>query len=181
MAIVEVRTCTTAELGAAGLRELRRLLDDAYGGDFADADWDHAAGGVHTLLVERGELVAHVAVVPRRLRHQDRWVHTGYVEALAVRGDRRRRGLAATAMRTAEQVIDRGYDLGALSDGTGIAGFYQQRGWLTWAGPTFVVSPDGIRWTPDEDGGVLVWQTPTSPPLDLSAPLGCDWRPGDVW
>jgi hypothetical protein len=23
--------------------------------------------------------------------------------------------------------------------------------------------------------------TPTSPPLDLSAPLGCDWRGGDVW
>jgi hypothetical protein len=26
-----------------------------------------------------------------------------------------------------------------------------------------------------------VWRTPTSPALDLSAPLGCDWRGGDVW
>jgi hypothetical protein len=28
---------------------------------------------------------------------------------------------------------------------------------------------------------VLVWRTPTSPALDLNAPLGCDWRDGDVW
>jgi aminoglycoside 2'-N-acetyltransferase I len=181
MGIVKLRTCTTAELSTAELRALRRLLDDAYGGDFADADWDHAVGGLHTLVLEQGKLVGHVSVVPRQLRHQDRSVRTGYVEALAVRGDRRRRGYAAAAMSTAEQVIDRGYDLGALSDGSGIDGFYQKRGWLTWVGPTFVIGPDGIQWTPDEDGGVLVRRTPTSPALDLNAPLGCDWRPGDVW
>jgi len=120
-------------------------------------------------------------VVQRRLLHQDRAVRTGYVEALAVRGDRRRRGYAAAAMSEAEQVIDRAYELGALSDGTGIDGFYQRRGWRTWTGPTFVVGSDGPQWTPDEDGGVLVRRTPTSPALDLSAPLGCDWRAGDVW
>jgi len=103
------------------------------------------------------------------------------VEALAVRDDRRRRGYAAAAMGEAEQVIDRAYDLGALSDGTGIDGFYQRRGWRTWTGPTFVVGPSGPEWTPDEDGGVLVRRTLTSPALDLSAPLGCDWRVGDVW
>ncbi len=121
------------------------------------------------------------AVVQRRLLHQDRSVRTGYVEALAVRGDRRQRGYAAAAMDEAERVIAHGYDLGALSDGTGIDGFYQRRGWVTWAGPTFVTSPDGPRWPPDGGGGVLVLRTPTSPPLDLSSPLGCDWRGGDVW
>lgn len=179
--MVELRTCHTAELSTAELGVVRRLLDDAYDARFTDADWDHALGGLHTLVLEQGELVGHVSVVQRRLLHQDRSVRTGYVEALAVRSDHRRRGYAATAMSEAEQVIERGYDLGALSDGTGIDGFYQKRGWRTWAGPTFVISPNSMQWTPDEDGGILVRRTPTSPALDLSAPLGCDWRVGDVW
>jgi aminoglycoside 2'-N-acetyltransferase I len=177
----ELRTCHTAELTAAELDRLRRLVDAAFGPRFTDDDWEHALGGLHTLVLEQGELVAHVSVVQRRLLHQDRAVRTGYVEALAVRGDRRRRGYAAAAMGEAERVIDRAYDLGALADGTGIHDFYQRRGWRTWAGPTFVVGPRGREWTPDDDGGVLVWRTPTSPALDLDAPLGCDWRDGDVW
>ncbi len=35
--------------------------------------------------------------------------------------------------------------------------------------------------TPEEDGLVLVRLTPSSPELDLSAPISCDWRLGDVW
>ena len=179
--VVELRIRHTAELSAAELRTVRRLLDDAYRESFTDADWDHTIGGLHTLVLEGGELVGHVAVVQRRLLHRDRSVRAGYVEALAVRSDRRRRGHAAAAMSRAEQVIEAAYDLGALSDGTGVDGFYQRRGWRTWAGPTFVISPNGILWTPDDDGGVLVRPTPTSPALDLAAPLGCEWRTGEVW
>jgi aminoglycoside 2'-N-acetyltransferase I len=178
---VEVRRRSTAELRADELRAARELLDDAYGERFGDEDWEHALGGTHVLVLEDGELVGHAAVVERRLLHQGRPIRTGYVEALGVRADRRRRGYAAAAMRAVEEVIDATEELGALSDGTGIEGFYQRRGWLTWAGPTFVESPGAVVWTPEDDGGVLVWRTPTSPPLDLAAPLGCDWRGGDVW
>jgi hypothetical protein len=31
------------------------------------------------------------------------------------------------------------------------------------------------------DGYILVLPTPLTPPLDLSADISCDWRPGDVW
>ena len=179
--MVELRTSHTAELRAAELRAVRRLLDAAYGPSFTDDDWDHTLGGLHTLVLEGGTLVGHVAVVQRRLQHQGRSIRTGYVEALAVRGDRRRRGYAAAAMGRAEQAIDAAYELGALSDGSGIEGFYQRRGWLSWAGPTFVISPVGVRWTPEEDGSLLVRRTPVSPALDLTVPLGCDWRAGDVW
>jgi aminoglycoside 2'-N-acetyltransferase I len=40
---------------------------------------------------------------------------------------------------------------------------------------------DGPLRTPNEDGYVMVLPTPASPPLDLTAAISCEWRPGDVW
>jgi aminoglycoside 2'-N-acetyltransferase I len=71
------------------------------------------------------------------------------------------------------------FQLGAL--GTGRQRFYERLGWQVWAGPTFVRTTDGLRRTPDEDGFILVLRTAASPPFDLSEPLSCDFRPGDVW
>jgi aminoglycoside 2'-N-acetyltransferase I len=82
-------------------------------------------------------------------------------------------------MADAERVIAAAYDLGALS--TGLDGFYERSGWLRWLGPTFVVAPSGLTRTEEDDGGVLVLRTPTSPGLDPEGPLACDWRSGDVW
>ena len=177
----DLRTVHTADLADSERNAIRRLLDDAFGGRFDDDDWEHTLGGLHVLLAEDGEIVGHAAVVARRLLHAGRAIRTGYVEALAVRSDRRRRGLADLAMTEAERVIRRAYDLGALSDGTGIPGFYNRRGWQTWTGPTYALGPDGPVRTADEDGSVLVRPTPTGPPLELHRPITCDWRPGDVW
>jgi aminoglycoside 2'-N-acetyltransferase I len=179
--VTEVRTIHTAELTSSDRSAVRRLLDDAFDGRFSAEDWDHTLGGLHTLVVEQDELVGHVAVVQRRLQHGERSIRTGYVEGLAVRRDHRRRGIAGVAMAEAERVIRAAHDLGALSNGTDIEGFYQRRGWLTWRGPTSVISPTGLRRTEIDDGGVLVLLTPSSPDLELSGALACDWRPGDVW
>jgi aminoglycoside 2'-N-acetyltransferase I len=50
-------------------------------------------------------------------------------------------------------------------------------------GPTCVLTPgQGIRRTPDEDGGIYVFPVPGTPLApDPAAPLVCDWRDGDVW
>jgi len=40
---------------------------------------------------------------------------------------------------------------------------------------------DGLVRTPEEDGFILVLRTPSSPDIDLTAPISCEWRPGDVW
>jgi aminoglycoside 2'-N-acetyltransferase I len=72
-----------------------------------------------------------------------------------------------------------GFELGAL--GTGAQHFYERLGWRTWQGPSAVRAPDGVRPTPDDDGFIMVLETPASPPLDVTAAIVCDWRPGDVW
>ncbi|MFD9377467.1 hypothetical protein ACFWBH_18315 [Streptomyces sp. NPDC059999] len=40
----------TGELGTAEFGEIRALLDDAFDGDFADEDFEHALGGMHVLV-----------------------------------------------------------------------------------------------------------------------------------
>ena len=53
---------------------------------------------MHAIVEEDGVIVAHGAVVQRRLLHGGRALRTGYVEGVAVRPDRQRRGLGAALM-----------------------------------------------------------------------------------
>jgi aminoglycoside 2'-N-acetyltransferase I len=180
-AMTRLRRVTTAELTGAELEALRRLVFGAFGGRFDEHDWDHTLGGTHVLAVEGDEVVAHGAVVGRTLAAGGRGWRTGYVEGVATRGDRRGLGLARMVMEQVGRVVERGYELGGLADGSGIPGFYERLGWERWQGPTFVAGPDGPERTAEEDGSVLVLRTPASRELDLTGPITCDWREGDVW
>lgn len=171
----------TADLGERDRAEIRELLDGAFAGDFSDDDWEHALGGTHVLLREDDALVGHAAVVQRRLVHRGVGIRTGYVEAVAVRADRRRRGHGSALLAEVGEVVARAYDLGALSAAPDARRLYERAGWQPWTGETWVLGPDGPRRTPDDDGGILVLETTTSPTLDRAGPLACDWRPGDVW
>jgi aminoglycoside 2'-N-acetyltransferase I len=171
----------TAELSAVETRSLRRLLDAAYDGDFSEDDWQHCLNGVHVLGRLDGELVAHAAVVERRLYYADRPLRTGYVEGVAVGKTARRKGFATAIMREVNQIIVAGYELGALGDGSGVEGFYQRLGWRTWLGPTWVITPNGRERSEDEDGSILILPTEATADLDLTQPLACEWRPGDAW
>ncbi len=177
-----LRLARTEELGRAELDSLRRLFDEAWSDDaerFTDDDWDHTVGGLHVVLEVDGEIVSHASVVPRELHTGGHRLATGYVEGVATAARHRRRGHASTVMRAVGDHIDRTYELGAL--GTGSFAFYERLGWVRWAGPTFVRTDAGPVATPEEDGFVLVRLTPASPELDLTAPLSCEWRAGDVW
>ena len=59
----------TADLDDVALSAVRGLLDEAFDGDFADADWQHALGGVHAMVHDEGRLVGHGSVVRRQLLH----------------------------------------------------------------------------------------------------------------
>jgi aminoglycoside 2'-N-acetyltransferase I len=177
--VTEVAIRRTAELSPAELRAIRALLDAAFEGRFSDDDWHHALGGVHALVREADTPVAHASVVPRTLIAGDRPLAVGYVEGVATRPDRRRRGYANRAMEAIDGIIAADFDLGALS--TGVPGLYARLGWESWRGPTYVDAPQGRLRTADEDDGIMVLRTARSSDLDLTSELVCDWRPGDVW
>jgi aminoglycoside 2'-N-acetyltransferase I len=178
-----LRLLTSDELSPEEIAIVRALLADAFGADederFTDDDWDHALGGVHHVLEVAGSIVAHASVVERELRVGDLPIRTGYVEAVAVAPPEQGKGYGSRVMRAVNDDIRARFPLGAL--GTGSHAFYERLGWRTWRGPTFVRTQDGLQRTPDDDGYVLVLPTPSSPPLDIEAPISCDWRRGDVW
>jgi aminoglycoside 2'-N-acetyltransferase I len=177
--MLEVRTSHTSSLDAAALDELRRFLDEAFSGDFDDEDWDHALGGIHAVGTEDGALVAHASVVQRRLLHGGRALRTGYVEAVAVRADRRRRGYGRAVMERLGEVIRGAYEVGGLAAGEPAATLYRSLGWRAWEGDTWVLGPHGLERTPEDDGGIYV--LPVAAKLDLAGNLACDWRGGAVW
>jgi aminoglycoside 2'-N-acetyltransferase I len=56
-----VETAHTADLDAATLREVRELLDEVFQADMTEHSWAHLLGGMHALVWEAEELVAHWA------------------------------------------------------------------------------------------------------------------------
>jgi len=173
----------TTDLTGTELVAIRRLMEEAFATDedgaFTDHDWGHAIGGLHFVLDLDGEIVTHASVVQRALQIGERPVATGYVEAVATARTRQGAGHGSRVMRAITNHIRDRFDLGAL--GTGRHHFYERLGWQTWRGPAFVRTPAGLRRTPDEEGYILVLRTPTSPAFDLTEPLSCEWRDGDVW
>jgi aminoglycoside 2'-N-acetyltransferase I len=173
------RLVHTADLDSETRQRVCQMVTAAFGGDFTDDDWEHALGGMHALIWHRGAIIAHAAVVQRRLLYRGDALRCGYVEGVAVREDFRGQGLVRALLDGAEQVIRGAYQVGAVSSSDLARGIYAARGWLRWRGPTSALAPTGPIRTPDDDGVVFV--LPVGISLDTSADLMCDWRAGDVW
>ena len=178
-----IRRVATDDLTHDEIDEIRSLMLDAFAedehGGFTDEDWQHALGGVHFVFDVDRRIVSHASVVERELHIAGNPVRTGYVEAVATAPDAQRRGFGSAVMREVNDYVSDSFALGAL--GTGSQAFYERLGWQIWRGPTLVRAPGGDQRTPEEDGYILVLKTPASPPLDLSSPISCEWREGDVW
>jgi len=180
---LRLRQLPTAALTAGESTAIRALMTAAFGTDedeaFTEEDWEHSIGGQHFVLDEDGMLLSHASVVEREIHIGGRPLRTGYVEAVATTPDRERAGLGSMVIAAVGDHIRATYELGAL--GTGRHHFYERLGWETWQGPAFVRLESGPKRTLDEEGYLLVLRTPTSPTFELSQPISCEWRPGDVW
>ena len=185
MADVRLRRLSTDELTPVETEAIRAILwaafDDPADPDeaFNEIDWEHGLGGVHVVAERGGRIVAHGSVVDRDLRVAGRPIAAGYVESVATEPSLQRTGLGTAVMREIGAIIGERYQAGFL--GTGEHAFYERLGWVTWRGPLWVRTADGDLRTPAEEAFVMVLRAASSPPLDLDAPLSCDWRPGDVW
>jgi len=173
------RLVHTSDLDGETLDNAHRLLIEAHGGEFTEADWEHTLGGMHAIIGHHGTLIAHAAVVQRRLLHRGAALRCGYVEGVAVRDGWRGQGLGGAVMDAVEQVIRGAYQIGALSASGAGRRLYRPRGWLCWQGPTSVLAPGGLVRTPGDDGSVFV--LPVGVDLDPGEALVCDWRDGEVW
>jgi aminoglycoside 2'-N-acetyltransferase I len=184
-----VRRVASVEFSPAEIGSLRVLFDAAWTGEdgvFTQEDWHHALGGEHFVVDVAGGIVSHASVVPRHLMTAGLSLSTGYVEAVATLPRYQGRGLASGVMLQATAFVDERYEFGALD--TGVPAFYERLGWQRWEGPTSVLprpGADGARGeptpTPQEDDAVMVRITPSTPALDLTGGITCDWREGDVW
>lgn len=136
-------------------------------------------GGRHWLVEVDGRIVSHTAVVERVLEVEGRPLRTGYVEAVATAPGWRGLGFGSRVVTAANAFIAATFELGALS--TSSPGFYERLGWLRWRGPTYVRTPAGLLRTADDDAGILVLPTSTSPRLDPTSSISCEYRTGDDW
>lgn len=157
----------------------RAMLDEAFAGDFAESDWEHALGGWHVAVVDDGAVLAHAAIVGRVLMVGDRRVGTGYVEAVATTSARQRSGLGSRVMAEIGALVRRDHEMGAL--GTGEHAFYEALGWERWRGLTYVRTDGDLVRSPDDDDGVMVLRVGVSADVDLAAPISCEARAGDDW
>ena len=176
----DVSVFTTAELGTARQAAIRVLMEEAFDGDFSDEDWDHALGGWHVLVSsDGGDLVAHAAVVPRRLDVADRPFLSGYVEAVGTAPAAQGTGVGSVAMEAIGELLPRHFELGALA--TGRWSFYERLGWERWRGPTFARDGVEVIRTEEDDDAVMVLRFGPSAGIDLTAALTCEARAGDDW
>ncbi|TDO10221.1 aminoglycoside 2'-N-acetyltransferase I [Mycobacterium sp. BK086] len=175
------RLVHTSDLDTETRQNARQMVTEAFveWTEFTDSDWEHTLGGMHAVIAHRGVLVAHAAVVQRRLLYDGRALRCGYVEGVAVHEDWRGQGLAHAVMDAIEQVIRGAYEIGALSSSPIGEKIYRPRGWLHWQGPTSVLAPAGVVRTPADDDSIFV--LPVDIEVDVTAELACDWRDGDVW
>jgi len=174
----ELRIAHTADLDMKMRTAIRALLDAAFNG-VSDDTYENVLGGIHSMVLEDGELVGHASVIQRRFVHDGTTFRTGYIEGVAVRSDRRRRGHGAAMMSVLDRFVRSGYQLGALGASEDGSRLYAARGWQLWQGAAWAMTPDGLRRTENADGNIFV--LPVSMPVDLTGDLICDWRPAALW
>lgn len=170
------------DLSQHDLDAAEALVRSAFGDGFRAHDWLHGVDGVHVVVTEDGNLLAHASVVTRTLRHDGHVFDTGYVEAVAVCDGQQGRGLGRLVMDQTESVVRERHAIGALNAVESAASFYAGRGWEPWEGPTRADTPGGTVDTYDPEDRILLLMPASAPPtFTKSLPLICDWREGDLW
>ncbi|NBO72663.1 GNAT family N-acetyltransferase, partial [bacterium] len=82
--MIRISRASDADLDPQISAVVRNLLNDAFEGDFSEEDWKHTFGGMRFLGFLNDQLIAHGAVVPRKIEVDESDLIIGYVEGIAV-------------------------------------------------------------------------------------------------
>lgn len=93
------------ELTQHDLDTAEALVRAAFGESFRAHDWLHGVEGVHVLITDDNDLLAHASVVTRTLRYSSKAFTTGYVESVAVRADQQGHGLGVVPTQVVNGVV----------------------------------------------------------------------------
>jgi aminoglycoside 2'-N-acetyltransferase I len=175
---LEIHVKASAELSAQARDEILALCERAYGEDLRPA-FDAFVEPVHVLASVAGTIASHALWVTRWLvPGGSAPLRTAYVEAVATDPAYERRGFASAVMRTLVSRVAT-FQLAALCPSDRGQALYSRLGWERWIGPLSIRQGAGVIETPEES--VMIYRLPLSPPLDLTAPMFAEWRPGELW
>jgi aminoglycoside 2'-N-acetyltransferase I len=133
----------------------------------------------HILARLNGKLVSYVAIVTRWTQiGTGPLLRTAAIEGMATELSCRHRGFASQLMRYA---VAEAQDCDIATLSTGINGFYSRLGWRVWEGPLYTRKEKELIAMPEEQGCVMFYALPKTPPLDITAPLSIEWRELEPW
>jgi aminoglycoside 2'-N-acetyltransferase I len=180
MQTTTVEVCRTEDLSAADRRAVIDVCNAAHETDAFEGLFDRfiPAGGRHFLGRIEGRLVSHAVVTTRGAQSPPGPVlHTAFVDAVSTLPSFQRRGSSTAVMRRLGSEID-DYAIGCLQ--TDLIGFYERTGWERWRGPLAGRERDGLTFTP-EQRGVMILRLPSTPDLDLDSLLTIERQPDRIW
>ena len=123
--------------------------------------------------------MAHACVVLRRMIHGGRTLRVGYVEAVAVRADRRRAGYGRCRDERPPPVRARWLRHRGARREQGPAVCTRRSVGSRGVAARSRCTPGGVVRTEEEDDAIRVLVG--GEPVDLDGDLTCDWREGDLW
>jgi GNAT superfamily N-acetyltransferase len=173
---MELTTFSTHEASESELSVLREMLESSFA-SYSESAWEHCLGGTHFVLRYRGQLVSHLAVIPRYIAVDGVPLNAAYVESMATLPEFWGRRFGTALLSAASAHIIDAYDIGALS--TRRVDFYQRAGWRVWVGRTLVRKIAEIR--PANRIGTLMVILPLGSELSTEGEIATAWRSGDIW
>lgn len=160
------------------LEDIHKLLIEAFDQDFSDADWQHTFGGTRVIGFIDNKVMAHAALVARKIWLDDIAHQVGYLEGVAVLPKFQKQGFGSELLASVSDFASKNYQWSMLSSSEKY--FYRKHGWQDYLGHSFVLIADKEIATPTEDEGLMYLAMGKH---QIPSPMRavCEQRSGDYW
>lgn len=176
--MLRISRASDADLDPQISAVVRNLLNDAFEGDFSEEDWKHTFGGMRFLGFLNDQLIAHGAVVPRKIEVDESDLIIGYVEGIAVAPTYWHKGYGSLLMADITSYCLSEFSLSMLS--TSEKGFYRKHGWCDFEGMSYVFK-DGVEIRSEDEDEGLMYLSGLHQFTDYPRKVVCEARDGDAW